>query len=268
MERKDLSGYFNIRSRTLKSELRRTSEHNAVDTVHDMRVEIKRIRFLLLLLNRFATGVHVKALYKPYQKIFRQLGVIRGLHMKEQLLNQYAPVASTEVARARISRRSARLIRRLIDRRSKSLEALVQADKAVRSHLDKFISVPATQYAHSLATRVDKKFTAYTHRTQWHEYRKILKEVMYAREISASLRRQVGRLIDIRKADQMQGRIGDWHDLVLQREWFKVDTDFLLTLPHEARLRAMDRMKSDSQRLEGLIRNSMPYLVRQKTGGT
>jgi CHAD domain-containing protein len=264
MERKDLLGYFNAHSRTLKSELRRITEQNAVDAVHDMRVDIKRIRFLLLLLNRFATGTHVKALYTPYQKLFRQLGEVRGLHMKDQLLRQYAPAPATEVARARISRRTTRLIRRLIDRRSKWLDVLTQAHQAVRSHLSKFISVPATQYAHSLAIRVGKKFTAHAHRTQWHEDRKILKEVMYAREVSPSLRRPVGRLIDIRKADLLQARIGDWHDLVLQREWFKVDTDFLLTLPHEARVRAMDRMKRDSLRLEGLIQNSMPYLVRKK----
>ncbi len=262
MVARELLSYFNTHSRSFRSELRRLNLKNAVDDVHALRVEIKRIRFLLLLLNRFVAGTLAKASYRPYKRVFRDLGELRGLHMKDQLLQKYVPSAAANTARARIRQRALKLTKRLMDRKGKIIASLQVADRQVKKQARGFLSIPAAQYVSNLKGRIEKRITEHTHRSHWHENRKVLKEVVYAKDISPALRRGLSRALQVRKIDQLQDLTGNWHDLLLQREWFKVDTKFLLTLSHQSRIRATERMKKDSARLEGLIQNAIPYIFK------
>lgn len=78
---------YRTRFKSIKANYRLALEGHDVDGVHDLRVDIKRMRALFNLVEALNSFFHVKANFKPFRKIAKNTGVLRDAQVQLEMLN-------------------------------------------------------------------------------------------------------------------------------------------------------------------------------------
>ena len=190
--------------KSLINHLRDYGRHGKPETLHKIRVDIKKIKAILAAFNSCLNGFKAHKNFIPFRNIFRQAGSIREPDVLARMLKAYKVDETVDELMQGNTRGSASAFKsdvpRFIDAVNKSTKKLIAYSRKV--HHDDFISYMANK-----KKEVKSQLYPRPKVTIIHKVRKGLKELMYLSELEND-----GKKREVKFYDNMQDLIGGLHD--------------------------------------------------------
>ena len=227
----------------------KTLDDASHDNFHDLRVRLKRIRFLKGLLNQQEL-LRGKKSFRPYDTLFRQAGRIREYQVHAFLLEKFGVEYRDESYPKHFRKKEKQLIRKWKKGAMKLLQIIVLRYTRIQHILLKWEqSIP--NFTGHLKQNLEATFGVSIPDDQLHQSRKFLKAVLYSTELDPFVKRQINRFCRIHVAEQLEDAIGDWHDMYV----------LLHEHPEEE---VNSRLRMEMQRERKKIDRLIPKLLRQQ----
>jgi CHAD domain-containing protein len=181
---------------------------------HSLRVDIKRIKALLFLVDASTKDFKKKKYYKPFRQLFRQAGKVRELQLQEAMLKKYgqAPALTTyfnqldlelQHEQQKFFALPGKQMVKALNAKAKKVEALL-GDVKIQAVKD-YLQDKRENIRNLLATEKLKEKDV-------HLLRKRIKELYYLQRIF----KPDSNRLDI--ADDFQELLGKWHDCQVIRQ--------------------------------------------------
>jgi CHAD domain-containing protein len=217
MKRKDEKAYFTDQWEQMLTHFKAFVKTDDQEELHLFRVQVKKMRALLELLDTDSPKHHLSTDFKPVRKIFKHCGEIRNAYIhlqlsvryqfknEEFLMGQLYEIEKGTSEVKRLAKKYLKAIKALNEKISDDLKS-VDDDAIVRFYKTKLIQVSTIL--------ANLQFN-----DELHNARKQIKTLVYNRKIAHKVLE--GKLeIDNNYLDKLQGLIGDWHDNILALELF------------------------------------------------
>ena len=187
------------------------------DQLHQFRVQVKKIKSLLILYTISKKNKKLLKLFEPVKKIFRHAGIIRDSYIHLQLAEQYQ-VKEPEFHKAQT------------DLMFKEMERFKKNGKKYHQILDKTFSklkaelssISNAEIADFYEAELNNVVLAFAKRefnANMHECRKRLKNLLYNQKLADKSMKGKFKL-NLSYLDQVQDQVGQWHDSILARDLF------------------------------------------------
>ena len=164
------------------------------EALHTLRVELKRVRFLKTILDQHEKPRKVDKAYKPFKKLFEQVGKIRGQHVK---------------------RKQKHLEKQFNDMITRHTSGLNQGMLAMDAMLKNMPELSDKDFLKHLIKQVGKRINLKTPTRKWHAGRHALKSVIYSAELSSALASKIASVFNMAVIVNLEDAIGDWHDFTI-----------------------------------------------------
>ena len=186
------------------------AETSTADWLHDLRVQLKHIRFIRHLVKLYGSKKHSRA-FRHYLDVFRQAGSIRGYQMNRYRLTGSLDTAGPDARESRMIRHFQKQLPHLVKKLERDCKRIEKCFSA--------ISFPGeAAFVRDLEKRVRERITPFLFTYQLHRSRKLLKEVAYSAELSDEVRQRLHKSFSMVVVAELEDKIGDWHDLALALE--------------------------------------------------
>jgi CHAD domain-containing protein len=187
------------------------------ESLHGFRVQVKKIRSFLTLLEADTKNDQLLQTFKPVRKLFKQTGIIRDayIHQKQAENNHLDAPHFYKEQHALQQEKTDQLLqhqKQLLHKMKRTKHRLLRRMKAVpKNEMEQFFTI---QISHTKQLLNSHNFSE-----QLHNGRKMLKHLLYNRNIIPNAIAKEMNL-DFKKIDAMQQSIGDWHDNKLALDFF------------------------------------------------
>ena len=185
-----------------------------MEILHEFRVEVKKIRSVLFLIEQITGSKKVKKAHRQIRHIFHKAGEIRELQLESVWLHRHRKFNLLRLMEydkeIKKSDRSFHL----------EVPEMLHSFKKIREKIEKIFPYLTQQKSDHYITKKwqETLLAVLTVKTEtgWHETRKKIKQLLYARNWIAEaivLPVPVNRIFLV--LDNLQSLIGQWHDLKL-----------------------------------------------------
>lgn len=212
MKTVELKKYYNKTNQKVISFLLKSGDKHPVKTLHELRVEIKKIRFITHLIQHFDKQSDAGKLYKPYEKVFKKAGKIRTLQMQNKLINQFELTELFDDIIKENNKTGKKLLRKFFKESEIQSEVLNAYKPMILASIEKTIHPNIESYANHLIKFLFDNLNDKTKPENLHELRKDVKELIFIGGFSKELRAFISKRIKLKIADNLQDKIGGWHD--------------------------------------------------------
>ena len=186
------------------------------EVLHQLRVSLKKIKAVLDYL-RTLHPKKIKSLRKKLRFVFQSAGSLREAQLRLKWLKEKGFLFLIQYT--------------TLDQKIKEEEELFFAQKQdyseslafihdeLNNYLKKVDADALLQYALKLKEQLEKKMQIVA-KNDWHELRKLIKQLLYAHHwLTEKDKLKVLTVEDYQKFDQLQEKIGNWHDAVDLLQW-------------------------------------------------
>lgn len=206
--------YFKVQAKGARIDLNKYFHDPQVESLHRFRVEIKKIRAVFIQLEDLSGSNQVKKLHQGIKKIFRKAGVIRELQLEKTWLEKHRKFDLLRLMQYEPSLRKAD--KAFHQNIPKMLDALKKISRKMEGRLIKITQQQTDEYISKKWQSVLRPLLSNIDESHWHETRKGIKQLVYARHwISPDRILQKKVLSIFLSMDKLQNYIGNWHDLDL-----------------------------------------------------
>jgi CHAD domain-containing protein len=215
MKKKEEKEYFNAEWKDMKTALKAYLETGDQDHLHKFRVEVKRLRAMLILADSAGNKSPLQKAFKPVRQVFKKAGDIRSAYINLELAKEYKVEDDAFVIAQNKQMEDAANAFKLkgekyTDKLKTTHKTIVDEIKPISdTHINQFYSKHLHRINDSLANlRFDDSL---------HQCRKWIKILIYNYKLvepSLQLKLNEDYLHDVQSA------IGDWHDNMLAKELF------------------------------------------------
>ncbi len=194
------------------------------EVLHQLRVNLKKIKAILDYL-RTLHPKKIKSLRKKLQLVFHAAGSVRETQLHIKWLKEKRCYYLIELA--------------ALDQKIKEEEELLVTQKqdhlkklrSIRGELDKYLKeveeTALLEHTFGLKEELAKQIVI-IEKKDWHELRKLIKQLLYAQHwVTESHKLKLLSVSDYKKIDELQGKIGVWHDAVNMLLWLTAEQLFL-----------------------------------------
>lgn len=217
MKKKTEKAYFNELWDQMTDDLNDFLETGDQEKLHHFRVQVKKLRALLTLLDMTIAKSKLSKEFKPVKKIFKQGGKIREAYINLQLsshyelknddfiLNQVNDMEKEMTDFRHHAKKYLKTIKSVHDELEDELKAIddEKVNEFYKTHLEQIaVALNENQFNDEL-----------------HNCRKKIKILMYNLKIADKALDDNFQL-DKDYLDKLQGSIGDWHDTILAMQLF------------------------------------------------
>lgn len=206
--------YFKVQSKSAMKDLEKYFHDPQVEILHQFRVKLKKIRAVFFHLEEMRDQKSVKKIHQDVKKIFRKAGEIRELQLEIAWLEKHRKFNLLRLMQYESKLRKAdkyfhNRIPYMLDTFKKVCRKTEnRLSKLTQQQTDQYISKKWQVVLLPLLTNIDQKY--------WHETRKGVKQLVYARHWIATDTILQKKVISIfLSLDKLQNNIGNWHDLDL-----------------------------------------------------
>jgi CHAD domain-containing protein len=210
-----LISYQQTRFANVLTLTKRLAQHTDDETLHDLRVELKRIRFIKNVVLQYLEDSGINKAYKPFRKLFKKLGKIRGQHVNIYRLKTTLTNTSEPSAQKHFEKKKQRLEEQLLHLINKSMDGLHAGINTLNKFALRIKAWSDDDFVRSLKRQVRKRITKRTTKKNLHRARHLLKAVMYSAELSPVLAKKIHKVFNVPVVKHLEDAIGDWHDLSL-----------------------------------------------------
>jgi CHAD domain-containing protein len=242
MKRKIEKAYFNELWHELTASLEDFLKGGDQEKLHKFRVQVKKLRALLTLIDVALSQKKLSKIFKPVRKIFKHGGLIREAYINIQLSSHYNlkndefiqdQVNEMENAAAGFrenGKKYLKVIKTIHGELEGALEAI--ADEQVNEfYKDQLEQIAATLGSNEFSDAL-------------HDCRKRIKTLIYNRKVAG---KALEGNLDLNNdyLDKLQDQIGNWHDTILAMQLF--------SSPHLDAKPVITRIKRQHTRLQKSI---------------
>lgn len=193
--------------------LRKFEKYQKPENIHQLRVNIKKLRSIFSFLRKTGSNVHFPK--KICRKLFQNAGNLRQMHLNQELIEQY-PELSSLAEYVEIKDLEAEFIRKM----PKYNQSIVQVmgflrlkfklpkKKKIKKY---FLKELLKAYGHLEQSSNDRAL---------HHFRMQIKKLMHIYEF-LPLNIQKVLPLNVVYIDELQNQIGIWHDLSAVIEYFE-----------------------------------------------
>ena len=212
MKTDELKKYFDKSNQKVLNCLENMEVKSLVKTLHELRVEIKKIRFVGHLIKHFNVKSDTEKMFKPYEKVFKVAGKIRSLQMHEKLIKQFELSDDLGDFIKENHRGEKKLLKKFYKIITSDTDVLAAYKLLIDAEIEKIAHLDLESYANHLIKFLFDNMTTQTNHKDVHEHRKKVKELIFMAGLSKKLHGYISARINLRSADKLQEKIGDWHD--------------------------------------------------------
>jgi CHAD domain-containing protein len=215
LKRSNQKAYFTKRWKSIYAHLCAFQEYADTEELHRVRVEIKKLKALLLLDEKQFEKKKFQSHFKLIDKLFDQAGKVRTAQMNLELMNQYGITSgkTDKEQTAILIRESAKLFSKLDHYLKYFAKKPGFFLHRFSSFSDKKIKKEFGEQLKSLAKTFEKQPKGKT----LHNCRKEIKQLIYRTDI---LPEQLNRELNLNKQylKKLEEKIGEWHDTLIAIE--------------------------------------------------
>jgi CHAD domain-containing protein len=242
------------------------------EAIHDIRVSIKKIRTLFLLLEFiFPEEFDAPAVYRPFKKLFKQLGGIRDLQVQIKLVDHYTGTTKVNIEPYRIflkARYSAAIhsLPRWLYQYQKPHQGQIFA--LIRAYYFKTgretIYLKAREYIHSKINQV-MGLTEHKDKETIHRIRRLLKEARYMIDMLGTVSKNTVLFKPLQnQIKSIENFLGDWHDRMISLDHIYLFEKQQMTYPTSHRINMQPVIKRILQENSTLVNKSMRQIKKLK----
>jgi len=209
-----LEKYFTLRVKNLFNHLHDFELNGDEVSLHDLRVEMKKLRAIIKFLRNIYPDQKLKKPTHLLRNIFQEAGYIRELQIILQWLqkNEYNVIAKIYYPQEKL--------KAMIEDFQKSTHRLKEDCKEITETVAVFVhrtnEILAEQYFVDLNAQVEKLCRRNLPQTEWHELRKLIKQRIYAYNwVHHETENDDPHFAYYHK---LQEAIGLWHDMEFIKE--------------------------------------------------
>ena len=181
------------------------------ETIHSLRVELKKIRFLKSLLKQYVPKAKVKKAYRPFKVLFNEAGKLRG-----EQVNEYRKAQAERGDESGLSDTNKK-IQKLELQFCKSVykhhKNLKKGMERMNNRMQGFPLLYPKKFVENLTYQLLQNLTPKTLKKELHHNRHLLKGILYSAEIAPSVSGLIKKRFDLDLVLKLEDAIGDWHDL-------------------------------------------------------
>jgi CHAD domain-containing protein len=209
-----LEKYFALRVKNLFNHLHDFELNGDEVSLHDLRVEMKKLRAIIKFLHNIYPKQKLKKPSNLLRNIFQDAGYVREAQILDAWLQKYQYNTITQIYYPR-----EKLVH-MIDEFRKKTEQLKGDCKEVIESVSNYVhstnEILAEQYFVSLNASVEKLCRKNLPQTEWHELRKLIKQRIYAYNwVQHHEEKEDSNFSYYHK---LQETIGLWHDLEIIKD--------------------------------------------------
>lgn len=187
------------------------------EQLHKFRVQVKKLRAMLLLFQTASEQPSLLKDFKPVKKIFRRAGIIRDAHIRLGLAEHF----NLKNERFETSQRQiiAGGIKEFADTGDLFLKELKAVHRKMNDALRRIENDRIVEFYEGVLEKISEGFNAISFGEEMHTNRKLIKLLIYNYKVAAEALE--GKLtIAIDYLDRLQEAIGKWHDNLIAEELF------------------------------------------------
>lgn len=216
MKKKTGKQYFNEQGDKMKAHLQAFIEKDDQEELHDFRVQVKKLRAMLTMLDNYSSHKLLKD-FKPVRKIFKQGGLIRDAHLhlesgkhyhitNEQFLENQQRVITDGIGQFK-------------NNRSEYLKALKRSHREIEDRLKPVPDSRINDFYKKELEQIALILSNLQFDESLHKCRRQIKILMY--NLKFTHKALEGKLtINEDYLNKLQAQIGKWHDNILAIELF------------------------------------------------
>lgn len=211
MSESSLSLYYNQRVKQVFNHLLEFDISSSENSLHDFRVEIKKMRAIMKFLKSVYPKQKLKKTTRQLNTIFQEAGEIREYqllliwfqkHDLEIFIEKIFPLETLEEMVKKFHKQVHEFKKDLKDLNEQVIEYILATNEIL-----------AEQYVTDLSFQMESMIRKNAKVHEWHDLRKIIKQWMYAVNWIEN-----GSIIDISFYQKLQEAIGYWHDALVIKE--------------------------------------------------
>jgi CHAD domain-containing protein len=206
---KALSQFAQKRFKRLRKYLKHFPAEGGKEELHQIRVEIKKIKALLRLIHYHDKNFHDHKNYIPFRIIFREAGKIREVGLRKELLEQYTQI------HVPFYQSPNRLQTKFIQSTPTHIRLIKKHQKALLKKIDLIKASTYHQYLKKKKRELTKKLRPDFKQHDLHLLRKLIKEITYLSQITIRKNKIEPFLIE------SASMIGQWHDKKILIPWIR-----------------------------------------------
>ena len=207
---KGLETYFKTRKRAITLILEKAPDSYIVETFHELRVEIKRLKALFELIAFCSKKFKPRKTFKPFRIIFKEAGKIRELQLEQTILEEQPDFHLLKKYPNRLKKLETKKIKNFFSIANKRLiNKLKVKYRKIICVLTQISKKKANRYKNKTRKEIKKLIRKNTFKKkQIHDFRKRLKVYQYNEKIRSHSEQNRHFMYK----DMLSDLIGEWHD--------------------------------------------------------
>ncbi|MDO8316634.1 MAG: CHAD domain-containing protein [Flavobacterium sp.] len=207
---KALETYFKNRKKALNLILEKAPDSYTIETFHELRVEIKRLKALFELIAFCSKKFKSRKTFKPFRIIFKQAGKIRELQLEQTILKEQPDFHLLKKYPSRLKKQETKKIKKFFSIANK---LLIKKLKGKYRKIIRLITKISKKKVNRYRNKTRKEITKLIRKNpfkkkQIHDFRKRLKVYQYNEKIENP--DQQNKLIPDKNV--LSAMLGKWHD--------------------------------------------------------
>ncbi|HTI57534.1 CHAD domain-containing protein [Mucilaginibacter sp.] len=212
MKRKAGKAYFNELWYQMKSDLRDFIKTGDQEKLHHFRVQVKKLRAFLLLVDHTLPHSKLSGAFKPIRRIFKDGGRIREAYLNLQLSSKYG-LQNDDFILQQVNGMD-KDIKAFMDNSKQYLKTVRTVHAGIEDGLKAVEGENISEFYKGQLEQITVTLHKLEFNEGLHECRKRIKTLLYNRKIAAEAL-ESSLQIDNDYLDKLQEGIGQWHDSLL-----------------------------------------------------
>ena len=207
---KALETYFKNQKKALNLILKKAPGSYTVETFHELRVEIKRLKALFELIAFCSKKFKSRKTFKPFRIIFKEAGEIREIQLEQTILGEQPNFHLLKKYPSRLKKQETKKIKKFFSITNKRLiKKLKGKYLTIINLIPKISKKKVNCYKNKIRKEINKLIRNNTFKKkQIHDFRKRLKVYQYNEKIGYP--NQQNKLIP--EKNVLSAMLGEWHD--------------------------------------------------------
>ena len=217
MKKKKELKYLNKLGAKIEHDFKSFAQTQNPEALHDFRVQVKKLRSFLTLLESGHKNDKLLKTFKPVKKIFRSTGVIRDaqVHQKQAEENN---IGTPGLYQQQDNIKNEETVK-LLQHKRRHIRSLKKVQYELQHRVQPVTQMEIEQFFIIQVQNTEALLSNHNFSEQLHSGRKMLKHLLYNRNLIPPV---VAKNMNISfdDIDKMQQAIGDWHDNKLALDFF------------------------------------------------
>ena len=214
-------------NKQLKTALRLLKQYNSAsneEVLHQLRVSLKKLKAVLVYL-RTLHHKKTKSLRNKLQPVFHAAGSLREAQLRLRWLKENEFIFL--IQHNETDQKAGVEEELFIEQTDNNYKKLKSIDEKLSKQLKEVKEDDIFQYAIKLKSQIAEQVKN-IEKQDWHELRKLIKQLLYGWHwITKSHQLKLLTVVEYKKLDGLQERIGDWNDAVDLLQWLTGGQFFL-----------------------------------------